>query len=505
MKRLCALALMMLCLVLAVLPQACRKEIEDDRPAGKIISVKGVEPAYSLGLHEYLEISPLIELSSEGRGVQYEWNINNKVVGREKSLKFKCSNAGNFGCYFKVSTPEGARIVQFKIYVKTAYNKGLLLLSDVDGETVLSFKRLDRMDSKPALYAFRDNNPKSSLGRIPLSVCWTGEGITNPRNIEDSGGLDVIISSSEPSKVYVLGADDFKIKNEIVYDGAGEFHPDKIISPYGWQNFAWVASSDKVLFFIGGGKEYLMNGQKNFLVPGEKRRIRDDVAIADFSCNLISRTTDFIKVYYDLIYKRMVYACYIGNTLYGKYGCDIDEPMNILSCDGEYTTAERYEPHNVLLVGRTGGSVKVMHFSPSSNKQTEALLKKIDATGHIGANSATGVNPVRPFLYYSDEKGNIYSLNYYSGLFSDNPYISLGENYIVRSIIFNPYDPDTMYVAAEDRNEQSSLRAAIFVYDVKKSSSGVKMFEGKNAGGKVRQLIYKGNGREYFERINYQI
>lgn len=482
---------------------ACNKEMENVNPAGKVISVTGISPVYSVQLQDYLKIIPKIVFSNEGGSVQYEWSINNKIVSREKELDYKCIGAGEFGCYFKVSTVEGARIVQFKLYVQTSYDKGLVLLSEVDGESAVTFKRLDKLESQAFLYAFKNNNPLSSLGKKPLSVCWTGEGITNPRNIEDNGGLDVIISSANPTKVYIIGGDDFKVKNEIIYNGEGEFFPNKIISPYGWQNFAWVKNSDRVLFFIGGGKEYLLNGYKNFLIPGEKRILDKDVVISDLSCNLISRNTDFIKVYYDLTYKRLVYSCYLGQTINGRYGCDVDEPMNLLACDGEYSLAERYEPHNVILIGRSGTNVKVLRFSPSCKKQEEVLLGKIDATGHIGPDCATGVNPIRPFLYYSDDKGNIYSCNYENNQFPASPYISLGENYNVKSIIFNPYDADTMYIAAEDRLEGSSLKAAIFVYNVKDHNVGKKVFEGKNVGGRVRQMIYKGDGREYVKLFSF--
>ena len=37
--------------------------------------VSGIETNYVLGLHEYLEITPDIELSNENESISYEWSI----------------------------------------------------------------------------------------------------------------------------------------------------------------------------------------------------------------------------------------------------------------------------------------------------------------------------------------------------------------------------------------------------------------------------------------------
>lgn len=41
------------------------------------------------------------------------------------------------------------------------------------------------------------------------------------------------------------------------------------------------------------------------------------------------------------------------------------------------------------------------------------------------------------------------------------------------------------------------MKASVFVYDVSDNTSAKKLFEDHQAGGSVKQLIYKGNGKEY--------
>ena len=150
-----------------------------------------------------------------------------------------------------------------------------------------------------------------------------------------------------------------------------------------------------------------------------------------------------------------------------------------------------------MLVGSNGNQVKVYVFLITySMVEDETLENEIDATGNILPESAVGVNPIKPLLYYS--KGNsVYRLNYDGGNFDKEPYLSLDKNMEIKKIIFCEYDPDTMYIAAEDKSETSSMKASVYVYNVSNDTKAEQLFEGKKAGGKVKKLIYKGNGLEY--------
>ena len=114
----------------------------------------------------------------------------------------------------------------------------------------------------------------------------------------------------------------------------------------------------------------------------------------------------------------------------------------------------------------------------------------------LAPTSATTANPAKPILYYS-KGGDIYRFNYDGINFDTEPYISLGDNFEVKQLVFNPYDVDTLYIAAEDTAETGEMKASLFIYDISDNSSAEKLFEGHRAGGSVKQLIYKGNGKEY--------
>ena len=81
--------------------------------------------------------------------------------------------------------------------------------------------------------------------------------------------------------------------------------------------------------------------------------------------------------------------------------------------------------------------------------------------------------------------------------FDSEPYITLDGNYTAKKMIFNVYDAKTLYIAAENADEQSDMKASMFIYDISDDASAKLLFKDDKVGGTVKDLIYKGNGREY--------
>lgn len=494
------LSLLMVAALLATF--SCRKDEPGrgkNENAAVVESISGVADEYELEQFANLVINPDVKLSSsEDEGVRYEWSINYKVVSQEKNLEFKVNEIGNFDGYFMAVSPSGAKIVEFKIRVSSpSYDKGLILLSEVDGKSVLTFKRLDKMDFPAVPYVFANNNPGAELGKTPLDVFWKGSTLTwlgfPSTSAQD---LEVVVSTADPVKVYTLNYDDMKIKNEIIYDGPGEFYPAAILCPHGVQNRLWEGVE---LTFVGNGKEYLMTGSKNFINPSYQ--MPAGCQLAPFTCSGYTQYGLMDRLCYDNAGKKMIYIepGKEETMIEGEKYCGV-EAMALMPCGGEYREKSsncRYEPYKVMLVGSNGNQVKVYVFLITySMVEDETLENEIDATGNILPESAVGVNPIKPLLYYS--KGNsVYRLNYDGGNFDKEPYFSLDKNMEIKKIIFCEYDPDTMYIAAEDKSETSSMKASVYVYNVSNDTKAEQLFEGKKAGGKVKKLIYKGNGLEY--------
>jgi len=171
------------------------------------------------------------------------------------------------------------------------------------------------------------------------------------------------------------------------------------------------------------------------------------------------------------------------------------EPIFMKGCDGEYYK-ERYDAMAIMMVTADGAATKVYRFDPDAAVMGETVLSEIDASGKILPESAIAVNPIKTILYYSN--GNkIYRLNYDGENFDSEPYITLDGNHTAKKMIFNVYDAKTLYIAAENADEQSEMKASMFIYDISDDASAKLLFKDDKVGGTVKDLIYKGNGREY--------
>lgn len=466
-----------------------------------VTELSGVEASYERGLHEYLEIAPSVDFSgytAENRdSVKYEWNIDYKVVGTDSVLTYKCEENGQFNGYLKVSTSTGAKIADFKLTVTTPYDKGLLLLSSTSEGSMLSWKRLDIMETPASPYAFRDNNPTLELGKTPLALCWKGEGITAPKAaLLTENYYEVLLSTENPTKVYALNTNDMTVKTEITYNGTGEFHPNAMLCPKGTQEGVWNNMMD-VVYFVGGGRDYIMASDRNFVEASGSDILPEGAVIADYTC-VVGQTSvsDYVRAYFDKTSRKLVYhsALMAFDAVEGDKVLD-GEPIYLKGCDGEYYN-DRYDAMGILLVTASGSSTKVYRFDPDAAIMGETVLSEIDASGKILPESAVAVNPVKTILYYSN--GNkIYRLNYDGENFDSEPYITLDGNYSVKKMIFNVYDTDTLYIAAENGDEESEMKASLFIYDISDNASAKQLFKGDRAGGSVKDFIYKGNGREY--------
>lgn len=484
---------------------SCGKDPENKLIPPRIKEISGMLNEYRLGEGEWLTIDPQIELlQGDLNQATYEWNIGGRVVSNERMLRWQCDKLGVFTGYFKVITPQEGQLKEFKLRViSPSYDRGLLLLSQVEGKTYLSFKGLDRPNEPALLNVFQANNPNAVLGDQPLSLCWTGEGITNPRNINDFGRLYIVLATDKPYKQYLVDASTMKINAEIPPSEDSGFRPKFMFSPYGGQNFLWAG--ENVVCLVGNGSEqlYLMGDERGYVKARRRHTLPQEAKIADVACSVITSPTDFVKVYYDTHTKRMLYVSGVGGVIEGTTDCGLNL-LNLLPCGGSYADVAvdgRYEPSQVLVIGETNSKrMELLRFAPASAKSEERLIARSDVTGHIQPGSITAVHPTRPLFYYSDDQGNIFVVNYENLNFTGSPYISLGAGYKVRSMLFNPYDAHTLYIAAENVQETGPLKTAVFAYEVKNTLSGQKLFEESRLAGSLCRMVYKGNGMESLNR-----
>ena len=431
------------------LEQNPEKPVEPVVPDAEIEAVSGIEKVYELGLHEVLAITPVVQMTEGDQSkITYEWNINHEKVSEELSLSYKCSTLGSFDGFFKVKSENGeALISEFKFNVTSPYDRGLLLLSETEKDgAMLTFKRLDIMSGHACPMAFRDNNPGLELGKKALDIAWMGNSLTGKPDMEND--LNVFISTGDPVKVYSLDPKTLKSKREIIFNGAGEFVPNKILIPFGFQNQLW----DGIVYFMGGGREQILSPEYTFIEASETGQLPDPSApLADVAFSHHAAEGDMPRIYFNTANNRLVMN---GGTAFSVESANVYDvtPMYMLPCKAEYRI-QRYEPYGLALVGNKGDNVTVYIVTIDIDWDTFELADVIDATidasGKILPTSAVCTDPIKPIMYYSNANG-IYRLNIDGQAFDAAPYITLPEGFEAKAITFNQFDQNTMYIAAEN-------------------------------------------------------
>lgn len=467
-----------------------------------VADLTGVEASYERGLHEYLEIAPSVEFigyTEENKdSVKYEWSINYQTVSTDSVLTYKCDALGTFNGYLKVETSTGAKIADFSLVVASPYDKGLLLLSSTSEGSMLTWKRLDKMETPASPYAFKDNNPTLELGKTPLALCWHGNALTNLVSKTNTkvqykdADLEILLTTGDPVKMYALDSKTLQVRNELQFDGSGNFSPSAILVPYGFQNVMWNNST----YFIGNGKEWGLSDERSFIASED---LTDDLSVSDICCSMITDNSDMLKVYYDMNSRTLQYVSGLMGNQSGAKVFNINTPMYISGSDGIYREASsncRYEATKLIFVGNDGSNVYVYSIMPSDFAMDETIEKEISGNGHITPESAVAVNPIQPVLYYSN-KNEISRLNYDGENFDSQAYITLDGNYVVKQMAFNNYDAGKIFIAAENLDENGEMKASLFIYDISDKTAAKLLFKEDRVGGSVRSLIYKGNGYEW--------
>ena len=133
---------LLLALPLVVLSfQSC---IKDDSygPSGnssKLSLAQDLQEKYTLNRWDTLKITPNVVQTNEQKKVDYEWEINGKVVSTDASLKYVCKDFGSFPCRLKVSNGDNIQYYEFGLNVQYSYVDGLYILASNGGKTIVSY------------------------------------------------------------------------------------------------------------------------------------------------------------------------------------------------------------------------------------------------------------------------------------------------------------------------------------------------------------------------------
>lgn len=431
----------------------------------------GLEPIYRVDKPDMLILgAPQVKQSNIEKPLQYEWQVDHKVVSTEDTLRYPCTRLTKpdelLNCRLKIYNDDGAIFQTFLLEVN-ANKEGIMIMSKYNGESLISFKRTDRLELPAIRDAYTINNPTIPLGKEPGTLFYDTK--------------HVYVTTSTPTKVVTLDIQTFSV-TEIIDIPAGSHITNISGHPYFTE-----------LCMLGNGKFYNYDIQSNFPFQSTWESFPVDAKFSDKSVFM-----------YDYTYFQMGYTLWeetknelwiylqSGITPYSLTGDKLKdkELLAIMPC---------YYTQNLLLaVKDNNGNISMVQYAPDKISPVyggspipplgQLIIKEIPANSNMNENSVFLTRSAESTTYYT--KGNaVYMYDYIGGNFEPKPIIKVGNNEDqIVAMVFSP-DETKLYIGVNSPNE--SYKGSLYCYDV----TTYKLLWSESAmAGEIVSMIYKGDG-----------
>jgi len=224
-KFICNISVLVLCLALV----GCFKDETTNGDLSRLTEIEidaaSIDSVYNILGNETLTITPKVSQLGTAKTLSYDWEVDQKVVSHESTLKYVADELGSFQCRLIVSNEDGKSFFPFVINVNTAYEEGLTILSqDAEGGSHLSFMLTPTDGSTPHFYdeeCFSRNNPD-----IPFA-----HGAVDMVHTENSLYIMCKGNETEAPAIYNLQHKTLKMKNYINVTEFSDFKPSLFLLP----------------------------------------------------------------------------------------------------------------------------------------------------------------------------------------------------------------------------------------------------------------------------------
>lgn len=456
-------------LLLSICALSC---IDDNTEIGNkntsIISLvdKGLDSIYYVDSPNPLVIkAPEVKQRGKEKTLNYEWQIDYKIVGKEKELVFPSSELGEYVARLKIYNEDDAMITKFRVKVSSQFEAGVMILSKKDNNTLFSFKRMDVDGKDIVVDAYNVGNPTIPLGKEPQEICDRSDA--------------VYIFTQNPGRKVKLNSKTFKVVRDMGMDVGIDISRAQ---GYSLADDICVIGENGDLYNYDFKTDYTLKSVMGYLPEGAK----------------ISHSTTFL---YSMTTYLNGHVIWDENKeqLWVYSGVSIYFTMPLLGDELSGHTLKYMSYCNsfgeTLLVtkNRAEQKIKFIHFVPTMFNPLyvggdrmatpKGKIREMDAGSGVTDESVFIVRNSLPIVYYTN--GNsVYSMNYLSGKFEDKPIYKVGDDgdKIVQ-IVFDDNESKIIY----GLNSKDG-KGSIYCYDI---ATGKLLWQEKNKLGEIVSMKYK--------------
>ena len=399
--------------------------------------------------------APEIEQTYQAKPVSYRWEINYQEVSKEKDLTYLCTeltqDQGVQGRLI-VSNEDGEAYLDFRLKVTSPYEEGLVVLSQFNNGSMVSFKREDIENTKFQLNAYSLNNPLVSLGKKPTAL------------LQQAGKL--YIATEDPTQIVLVNDKTFAAEKKIP-------NPDPEL-----KYMIGNSSGSFGLTFFGGGKMLSFdNSQDGYMNAPQKmlEMMYPGAYLADKGMRLYNGKYSDDILFYDNTF---------GMLLYGEWQCSSLLPetfkgktlVDMIPC-------KHGEEALVFVQHKTTGIIEIVDISPL----VPVIHSVTPVTGSgITTHSAFLASQESVILYYS--VGNkVFRYDYSSqGHFQSQPDFIVGKDGdVIKTMILSP-DESKLYIAVN--SSDGEYIGDVYCFDNK---TRTELWHETGIAGEIVEMIYK--------------
>lgn len=462
--------IILICIAFLFLIQACYKDNSSiaNRELSEIEVVLdfGDRKTLELNLNDTYALVPQIEQKRE-LPLQYEWQVNYKVVSTERNYEFFGDRLGTFKVRLKVSNEDGSTFKEFTVRVNSQYEEGLMILGEDDsGEGKLSFipKDIGKLLSETPVTdvdynSFEKSNPNHVIGKNPTDI-----------GVRD---LQVFLSSEEGG-ISVINYKTLELDGVIKAADLPGFRPINMHIQDNESVSSIIVSRNGKLFSLAT-LEFLVS---NYTMS------RADTITFDMKSQMVALPYYTLNYVWDAKNSKLWNFWYYGDNTEDKlFGQKLihffaaNEQVYIVSAD----------KNNPALIKKTVFGELLYKFGSDADQLdlVEDLPAFVNNNMTLKYESITLLDEYYQKLVYANGR-DIYRWYYNTVSFPTSPYISLDIPGVVTCIQKDPTNKE-MYVGVYDANA-SGLKGSVVVYDL---DTGRKKATFANISDKPVKLFFK--------------
>lgn len=171
-----------------------------------------IEHNITVNMGEELLISPKVTQTNKQKKVNYEWEVDYKLVSREKEFKYVFNEPKQYPCRLKISNGDDIRYYEFYVRVLHSYVQGLYILAEHEGKTILSYLPDEKVKKEFTFDALSKNNNNINFAGQPMAMA---QAYLKSKQI-----ALLYIAVGNPAKIYSFDQDEMKAG--ITYDAKGD-------------------------------------------------------------------------------------------------------------------------------------------------------------------------------------------------------------------------------------------------------------------------------------------